>query len=105
VAEVEQAMNFYAIQTVIAVMQALDTCRTGSAFSAAKTAENVINKLDYQVSDDLIVDSYSDRVFSDGRMKAELVSQTRMLDYLQENPCLRPDQRSLFREEKGNQFD
>jgi hypothetical protein len=57
VADNEQVVNRYAIEALSSLCCALDTCRTGSALSAAKAAENVLNKLDFQLSDELFVDN------------------------------------------------
>jgi hypothetical protein len=97
VADDEQVINRHAIQAIGSLAWALDTCRTGSALSAARAAECVINKLDLQLSDELFVDSYSEAIWSDPKWKAELKSQQKMLDFLRDSPGLEPDQKTLFR--------
>jgi len=98
VADNEQAINFYAIEAISSLCCALDTCRTGSALSAAKAAESVINKLDRQLSEELFVDSYSEPIWLHPMWKAELEAQKKMLDFLQHNPGLKVEQKTLFRE-------
>lgn len=98
VADHEQVINRYAIEAISSLCCALETCRTGSALSAAKAAENVLNKLDLHLSDELFVDSSSKAIWSDPRWKAELERQQKMLDFLRDNPGLKPDQKTLFRE-------
>jgi len=97
VADNEQATNFYAIEAINSLMQALDTCRRGSAVSGAKAAESMINKLDRQLSDELVVDSYTDTIFSHPTMKAELERQQKMLSLLQNTPGLKGEHKTLFR--------
>jgi hypothetical protein len=94
----EQDINVYAIEAISSLCCALGTCRTGSALSAAKAAENVLNKLDFQLSDELFVDNYSEAIWSDPKWKAELERQQKMLDFLRDNPGLNPEQRTLFRD-------
>jgi hypothetical protein len=98
IADNEQEINFYAIEAISSLCCALDTCKTGSALSATKAAENVMNKLDRQLSDELFTDSYSEAIWSDPKWKAELERQQKMLDFLQHNPGLKPEQKTLFRE-------
>lgn len=98
VAAGEEVINVFAIEAIGSLCCALETCRTGSALSAAKAAENVLNKLDWQLSNELFVDSYSEAIWSDPKWKAELESQQKMLDFLGDNPSLKPEQKTLFRE-------
>jgi hypothetical protein len=97
IADDEQATDIYAIEAVSCLMNALDTCRTGSALSAAKSAECMINTLDRQLSEDHGRSS-TDAVFSDARMRAELERQERMLTYLQSHRALTKGQKLIFRE-------
>src|SRR5205085_12701889 len=92
VADDEQMINRYAIEAMASLCCALDTCRTGSALSAAKAAENVINKLDLQLSDELQVNNYSEEIWSDPKWQAELERQRKMLDFLRDNHGLKFEQ-------------
>jgi hypothetical protein len=98
VADNEQTMNFYAIEAVSSLCCAMETCRTNSALSAAKAAENVLNKLDRQLSEELFVNSYSEAIWSDPKWKRELESQEKMLNFLQGRPGLTEGQKHMFRE-------
>jgi hypothetical protein len=94
----EEVTNVFAIEAMSALCCALETCRTGSALSAAKTAENVINKLDWQLSNELLTIGYPQAISSHPTWKAELERQQKMLDFLRDNAGLKPDQKMLFRE-------
>jgi hypothetical protein len=98
VTESEDVMNVSAIEALNSLCWALETCRTGSALSAVKAAENILNKLDWQLSCELFVHTYSEAIWSDPRWKAELASQQKMLDFLRDNPSLKTEQKTLFRE-------
>src|SRR5262245_5739447 len=98
VADNEQVMNFYAIEAITSLCCALETCKTGSALSAAKAAESVLNKLDRQLSEELFVDSYSETIWSDPKWKAELERQARMLAFLGNQPGLTQGQTRMFRD-------
>jgi hypothetical protein len=97
VANEEQVINVFAIEAIGSLCCALEACRTGSALSAAKAAENVINKLDWELSDELFVDSYSEAIWSDPKWKAELERQQKMLAFLQSQPGLTERQSRMFR--------
>lgn len=94
----EELINFYAIEAISSLCCALETCRTGSALSAAQTAERVLNKLDRQLSNELNADGYSEDIWSHPEWQAELERQQKMLDFLRHNPALKPEQKTLFRE-------
>jgi hypothetical protein len=96
VAEDQQATDIYAIEAISCLINALDACRTGSALSAAKSAECMLNKLDRQLSEDHGRSS-TDAVFSDPRMRAELERQGKMLAYLQNHGALTKGQELIFR--------
>ena len=94
----EELINVFAIEAIGSLCCALEACRTGSAQSAAKAAENVLNKLDWQLSNELVVDSYSEAIWSDAKWKAELERQQKMLALLQHQPALTKGQSRMFRE-------
>lgn len=97
VSEDEQSGNFYAVESLTSLSYAIETCRTGSAGPAAKAAESVINKLDYEISQELGADSYSDAIFSHPKMKAELEAQKKMVVFLHDFGRLAAGQRRMFR--------
>jgi len=94
----EELINRFAIEGISSLCCALEACRTGSAQIAAKAAENVLNKLDWQLCNELLVDNYSEAIWSDPKWKAELESQQKMLDFLRDNLGLKPEQKTMFRE-------
>lgn len=49
VADEEQVINWFAIEAMGGLCCALNTCASGSSWSAAKAAENVLNQLDLQL--------------------------------------------------------
>lgn len=88
VSDGQQLENFIAIEWISAVTYALETCMTGSAHSAAHAAERIINRLDYELSQEYEI-SYSEEVFADPRFVAELHRQCDFLEFLQS--CPRPE--------------
>jgi hypothetical protein len=93
----EELINVFAIEAIGSLCCALETCRTGSALSAAKAAENVLNKLDWQLSNELFVDSYSEAIWSEPKWKAELERHEKMLVFLRNQPGLTEAQSGMFR--------
>lgn len=94
----EQAANMIAIVALSGLVLAIETCVTGSHETAARSAEQVINKLDYQLSAKHRTRSYCDAIFSDTLFKEELERQKKMVDYLlRESPQIGEEIKSKFR--------
>lgn len=93
--EGDDFLSMAAIELFGGYLEVLDCLQSGSAASAAKTAERILNRIDAELS---MQEGIADPL-SDPRFVSEVERQKKMVSFLEQGAPLSPDVRTLYRKE------
>lgn len=96
----EEVCNFCAVESLNSLLLLVSVIKTDSSGDCARTAESVINWIDFSLSRE-IGESYSEEVFSHQRMQGELSRQFQMIEFLTQKDVVEAADRNRFNFEQA----